>query len=249
MDITGNTILITGGATGIGLCLAQAFLENDNTVLVCGRREEKLKEAKARLPLLEVMRADVSSESERESLAKWAIGHGVNILVNNAGMQRQINFMRGVQALTEGDNEVRCNLEGPVYLSARLIPHLAERKNAAIVNVSSGLGFVPIAVMPVYCATKAALHSFSVSLRHQLAKSGIRVFEIIPPTVNTDLDRGARAQRGQADRGIPPEDVAAAVLQAMKADTYEVPVAMAQNLVAGSRANFDEIFRSMNSWR
>ncbi len=247
MKTSGNTVLITGGATGIGFSLAQALSQAGNEVLVCGRREAKLREAQSRLPTLQVNVCDVSTEEGRESLAAWAVSRGANVLVNNAGMQRMVDFTKGLAPLAAGDNEVRCNLEGPIYLTARLVPHLMAQKEAAIFNVSSGLGFVPIAAMPIYCATKAAMHSFSVSLRHQLSSTTVRVFEVIPPTVNTELDRGSRATRGMQDRGIPPEEVAKAVLKAMAEDQPEIPVGMAAGLVNGSRTDFQQIFDRMNA--
>jgi uncharacterized oxidoreductase len=249
MKLAGNTVLITGGATGIGFVLAEAFLKEGSIVLVCGRREARLAEAKKRHPALHTRVSDISKEEDRGSLGDWAVSHGVNILINNAGMQREVDFTKGLEALSEGDNEVRCNLEGPLYLTALLTPHLLTRHNAAIVNVSSGLGFIPIAAMPIYCATKAALHSFTVSLRHQLSKTEIKVFEVIPPTVDTELDRGARARRGQTDRGIPAAEVAEAVMKGMGEDRLEIPVGKAANLMAESRANFDQIFQNMNARR
>jgi uncharacterized oxidoreductase len=249
MKLAGNTVLITGGATGIGFALAAAFLKEGSIVLVCGRREARLAEAKKRHPALHTRVSDIAKEEDRRTLGDWAISHNVNILINNAGMQREVDFTRGLPALTEGDNEIRCNLEGPLFLTALLMPHLQSRQNAAIINISSGLGFVPIARMPVYCATKAALHSFTVSLRHQLAGKGIKVFEVIPPTVDTELDRGARAKRGQTDRGIPAQEVADAVMKGLTEDQFEIPVGTAANLVAGSRANFDQIFKNMNAGR
>lgn len=249
MKLAGNTVLITGGATGIGFVLAEAFLKEGSIVLVCGRREARLAEAKRLHPALHTRVSDISKEEDRGMLGDWAISHGVNILINNAGMQREVDFTRGLDALSEGDNEVRCNLEGPLYLTALLTPHLLTRHNAAIVNVSSGLGFIPIAAMPIYCATKAALHSFTVSLRHQLSKTEVKVFEVIPPTVDTELDRGAREKRGQTDRGIAATEVADAVMKGMGEDRLEIPVGMAANLMAGSRANFDQIFQNMNARR
>jgi uncharacterized oxidoreductase len=121
------------------------------------------------------------------------------------------------------------------------------QESAAIVNVSSGLGFIPLAIMPVYCATKAAIHSFSLSLRHQLRDTSVRVFEVIPPTVDTNLDRGARQGRGQAERGIPPEEVATATLKGLAEDEYELAIGQAQWLRRGSREDLDQIFQRMNS--
>jgi uncharacterized oxidoreductase len=253
MKVSGNTILITGGATGIGLALAELFLSKGNEVIICARTSENLQKAKDRLPKLHTMKCDVSKESEREKLHEWVISNfpEMNVLINNAGIQRMIDLRKGPDDLLRhlkedcGD-EIDINFKAYVYLAAHFIPDLIKKKEAAIVNVSSGLGFIPIASMPVYCATKSAIHSFSVSLRHQLKDTSIRVFEVIPPTVNTELDKGARARRGQTDRGIPAEVVAKATLAGLEKDESEIAVGMAQGLRAGSRDNFEQIFSRMN---
>jgi uncharacterized oxidoreductase len=170
----------------------------------------------------------------------------LNVLVNNAGIQRQIDLTQGAEELLEGEDEVDINLCVPILLSAMFTPHLMKQKTAAIVNMSSGLGFIPIAFMPVYSATKAALHSFSLSLRHQLRNSPIKVFEIIPPTVDTELDKGARGRRGQVDRGIPSVEVAQAALQALAADEYELAVGRAEGLRMAARSDPETYFRSIN---
>lgn len=249
MNLSGNTVLITGGATGIGFHMAEAFVREGSRVLICGRREEKLGQARRALPDVEALRCDVADAGDRERLAVWAETAGVNVLVNNAGMQRMVDLTRGLEALEAGDNEVRCNLEAPIYLTARLVPHLRSASGAAIVNVSSGLGFVPVAVMPVYCATKAALHSFSVSLRQQLAAVGVKVFELIPPMVDTELDRGARSERGQVDRGIRPQEVVEAMMAGLADDRPEIPVGRAADLMERSRADFEAAFATMNGRR
>jgi len=246
MKMNGNHILITGGGTGIGLALAEAFLKEGNKVLICGRRGEKLQRAQKELPALRYQVADVSQGKDRQALGDWAMEEGVNVLINNAGMQREVNFKKGLAPLEAGDNEVRCNLEGPLYLTALLAPHLLAQKEAAIVNVSSGLGFVPLSIMPIYCATKAAIHSFSTSLRRQMAGTSVKVFEVIPPTVNTELDRGARAKRGQKDLGIPAEQVATEVLKGMTEDKFEIPVGMAGGLMGAVKGDFQAAFDRMN---
>lgn len=253
MKITGNTILITGGATGIGLALARSFLEHDNEVIVCARTEENLRKTKEEHPGLHTIRCDVSKEEGRVLLHDHLVSTfpDLNVLVNNAGIQRMIDLRKGPEDLLryaeeDGGDEIDINLKAYVYLAAHFIPDLLKRREAAIVNVSSGLGFVPIASMPLYCATKAAVHSFTVSLRHQLKNGPIKVFEVIPPTVHTGLDKGARARRGQADRGIPPEEVAKAVLIGMERDELEIAVGMAQGLRQSSRENFDQAFSRMN---
>ena len=249
MRTTGNTILITGGATGIGLALAEAFLQKENEVLICGRREDKLIEAKNKFPRLQTRRCDVADTEDRKRLYEWAVTNykHLNILINNAGIQREIDFKKGAADLLNGENEIEINLQAPVYLTALFIPHLMKQKEAAIANISSGLGFVPIAIMPVYCATKAALHSFSLSLRHQLRNTKIKVFEIIPPTTDTELDRGARGKRGQEDRGIKPDVVAQAAVEAMDKDNFEVAVDQAQFLYTSSRKEPEKVFQMLNS--
>jgi len=249
MRTTGNTVLITGGATGIGFALVRVFLQKGNEVLICGRREDKLTEAKKKLPKLQTIRCDVADAEDRKHLFDWAVTNfgSLNILVNNAGIQREIDFKKGTVDLMSGENEIEINLQAPVHLSALFIPHLIKQKESAIVNISSGLAFVPIAIMPVYCATKAAIHSFSLSLRHQLRDTPIKVFEIIPPTTDTELDRGARNKRGQADQGVKPEVVAAATVEAMEKGNYEVAIGQAQFLRDSSRNEPERTFQMINS--
>lgn len=250
MNIQNNTVLITGGATGIGFSLAEKFVKAGNEVIVCGRREEKLKEAKEKLPQIHTKGCDLSKESERKMLFEWISSNfqNINILVNNAGIQRMVDFKKGTEELFAGEDEIEINLKAYVHLSAYFIPILSKKKEAAIINISSGLGFIPLVITPIYSATKAAIHSFSISLRHQLRNTSIKIFEVIPPTVDTQLDKGARARRGQEDRGIKPEDVAKATMEALEKNQYEVAVGMAANLQKGSVNNFDEIFNRMNRW-
>ena len=248
MKLSGNTVLITGGATGIGLALAEAFLREGNEILICGRRENKLQEAKKKLPQLHTRACDVSNAEERKSLVEWATGNfkGLNVLVNNAGIQRMIDLKNGEEELDRGDSEIRINFEAPVHLTALLVPHLKNQKNPVIMNVSSGLGFAPMAIMPIYCATKAAMHSYSLSLRYQLSPLGFKVFELIPPMVDTELDRGAREERVQAYRGISTAEYVQATMKGLAEDRFEIAVGQAQGLVQGSRANPDAVFQSMN---
>jgi uncharacterized oxidoreductase len=250
MKINGNTIVITGGATGIGFALAEEFIKADNDVIICGRREAYLKEAKKKLPQLHIKVCDVSKERERKELFHWVSStfNDVNILVNNAGIQRMINLKTGESNRDKDEDEIDVNLKAPIHLCELFIPRFLDRKQAAIVNVTSGLGFCPIAVMPVYCATKAALHSFTVSLRHQLRNTPVKVFEIIPPTVDTDLDKGARDRRGQKDRGISALEVATAVIKALEKDDYEKAIGMAEGIRTAVRNNPEQIFQRMNQW-
>ncbi len=247
MKTTGNVVLITGGATGIGFAMAEEFVRSGNEVIICGRREARLKEAKEKLSGIHVKVCDISKEKERQALYKWVSSKfkGVNVLVNNAGIQRPLDMRKGVEDLLEGEDEIAVNLTAPIVLSAHFIPLLLNRKEAAIINVSSGLGFVPLALFPVYCATKAAMHSFSISLRHQLKGTPIHVFEVIPPIVDTELDKGRRSGRGM-ERGIPAREVAKEVMDALKAEKLEIPVGWAQRLVANSRKDPEAAFAEMN---
>lgn len=248
MNLSGTTALITGGGTGIGLALAEALVKEGGQVLICGRSEEPLQKAQEQLPGLEYKVCDITDEAEREALFEWVkLRHpGMDLLINNAGVQQEINFKKGMQDLEAGDNEILSNLEAAIYLTARFIPHLLTQTEAAVVNVTSGLAFVPLAIMPVYCATKAGLHSFSQSLRHQLSATSIKVFELIPPTVDTGLDKGARAARGQTDRGITPKEVAAAAVAGMRKDLFEIAVGRAQGLMQGARSDPDGAFKGLN---
>ena len=250
MEIKNNTILITGGATGIGFSLAETLVNAGNTVIICGRREAKLKEAREKLPRIQTKVCDLSKKLERESLFNW-VKHNFpdcNVLINNAGIQRMINLTKGTKELLSGENEVEINLVAPIHLSAHFIPLLLKKREAAIINVSSGLGFVPIAAMPVYCATKAAVHLFTVSLRYQLKDSPIKVFEIVPPAVDTELGKGTAEDTDHEYKGIPPSEIARATLAALATNEYEIVVGEAKGLVMGARTNPEQAFQNINSW-
>src|SRR5690242_11475141 len=188
MQLASNTVLITGGASGIGLELAQRFLQEGSTAIVRGRRGEKLDEARSRHPEIKTLVCDLSKEKDRKRLCDWAVGEfpRLNVLVNNAGIQRRVRVM-DEKRWAPTHEEIAINLEAPVHLCGLFLPHLLKQERPAILNVTSGLAFAPMASAPFYCATKAALHSFTLSLRHQLAGTPVQVIEIIPPAVNTDL--------------------------------------------------------------
>lgn len=237
MKLTQNTILITGGATGIGLELAKRLNQQENTVIICGRRLEKLEEAKKACPELITYQCDLSDPIRRKELFEFCVNcyPQINVLINNAGIQREIDFKKGEPSYSSGDNEVQINLEACFHLTALFTPHLMSKQQSAVINVSSGLALTPLMITPVYSATKAALHSFSISLRKQLAKTSVKVFEILPPIVDTDLDRGARDLRGQKNKGISVQQVANEALKALAKDQYEIPVGLVKLLRIGSR--------------
>jgi uncharacterized oxidoreductase len=250
LDVGGNAILITGGGTGIGYALAERFVDAGSEVIVCGRRKGKLQAAKRQLPTIHVRQCDVTIESERKRLLKWATTRfpDLNILVNNAGIQRKVTFTspRIAKPLTPKDDEVTINLASQIRLCALLTPKLLKRKRAAILNISSGLAFVPIATMPIYCATKAAIHSFTISLRHQLRGTSVRVFEAAPPTTDTELDASFAGEEEQAYRGISPQEVARAIIDGMKADKEEIIIGQAQGLYQAALQDPKAIFAKLN---
>jgi uncharacterized oxidoreductase len=250
LDVSGNTVLITGGATGIGFALAEKFVAVGSEVIVCGRRRSKLQDAKRRLPSLAIRKCDVSVESERRRLLQWSTTRfpALNMLVNNAGIQREMDFTSTTvsKPRSSKDDEVAINLGSLIRLCALYTPRLLKKKEAAIVNVSSGLAFVPIASMPVYCATKAATHSFTTSLRHQLRSTSVRVFEAVPPTTDTELDSSFAGEEEQAYRGISPQEVAAAIIEGLKADKEEILIGEAQGLFQAAARDFKDIFGKLN---
>lgn len=250
MEVGGNAVLITGGATGIGFALAEEFVNAGSGVIVCGRRKSKLQAAKNKLPTIHTIKCDVSIESERRKLLRWTTTHfpNLNILINNAGIQRQVDFTSPTVAkpLSPNDDEVTINLAAQIRLCALFTPTLLKRKKAAIVNISSGLAFVPIAMMPVYCATKAAIHSFTISLRHQLRNTSVRVFEAVPPTTDTKLDESFAGEAEEAYRGISPQEVAAGIIEGLKADKEEIILGEAQGLYQAALRNPEAIFKRLN---
>lgn len=242
MDLGGNTALVTGGASGIGLAIARRLLEAGSRVIICGRREAKLREAAEAYPGLETRVCDVGSETDRAALAAWATATypELNVLVNNAGIQRRIQ-LQSEEPWRDTREEIAVNFDAPVHLSLLFLPHLRQRERAAIVNVSSGLAFVPMATAPVYCATKAALHSFTLSLRLQLRDTAVRVVEIVPPAVNTDLG-GA----GLHNFGAPLDEFADDVMGRMAEGELEIAYGGAEDRARSARVAFDEAFERMN---
>ena len=242
MKLTSTAALITGGASGIGFALAERFLKAGAEVLICGRREEKLLEARRKHPELKTRVCDVALETDRIALYDWAVSEspGLNALVNNAGIQQKVNLARS-ERWERVQEEITINFEAPVHLSMLFIPHLKNQGRAAILNVTSGLAFVPKTDVPVYCATKAALHSFTLSLRHQLANTPIEVIEIIPPAVNTDL-----GGPGLHTFGVPLEEFADAVMKGLAAGEKEITHQFSAQSSRGSRAELDEMFKRLN---
>ena len=200
MRTTGNTILITGGGTGIGRGLAEAFHALGNQVVIAGRREDVLQGVVAANPGMALLTGDMSDAAGIASFARRAVeAHpALDVLIANAGIMVPEALAEAPSHLDAAERTIDTNLLGPIRLIAALLPHFRARPRSAILTVSSGLAFVPLAMTPTYCATKAAIHSYSSSLRHQLAGTATEVIEIIPPYVQTELTGAHQASDPRA---------------------------------------------------
>ncbi|SEH19788.1 uncharacterized oxidoreductase [Sphingopyxis sp. YR583] len=196
MKTTGNTILVTGGGSGIGLALAQRWHDADNNVIVTGRNADKLEAAIAGRPNMSAVSLDVTDADAIAAFAKEIVARhpGLNVLVNNAGIMNAEDVSTS-RDLTQAEATVVTNILGPIRLTDALVDHLAKQDGSAIVNVTSGLAFVPFPKAPTYSATKAAMHSYSVALRVQL-EGKVEVIELAPPAVRTDLTPGQSTREG-----------------------------------------------------
>ncbi len=196
MKTTANTILITGGSSGIGRELALRFNGRGNTVIVTGRRMEALQETTAGRKGMHAIALDIEDPEAITAFARRVVDEhpALNVLINNAGIMRREDLTKA-RDLHDAKETIVTNLLGPIRLTNALIDHLARQPNAAIVNVSSGLAFVPLSATPTYNATKAAIHSYTVSLRQQL-KSKVEVIELVPPAVQTELTPGQSTREG-----------------------------------------------------
>jgi uncharacterized oxidoreductase len=192
MQLTGNTVLVTGGGSGIGRGLAESLFKLGNQIIIAGRRQDVLDNTTKANPGMVSLNLDISDpEAIQEFAARVTQQHpNLNVLINNAGIMKTENLQALPAGLADSEAVITTNLLGPIRLTAALLPHLRKQTRAAVINVSSGLGFVPLPVTPTYSATKAALHSYTLSLRVQLADTPVEVIEIIPPAVATDLTPG-----------------------------------------------------------
>jgi uncharacterized oxidoreductase len=197
MKITGNTILITGGGSGIGRSLAESFQALGNQVIIAGRRKQLLDETTRATPGMKSIVLDIEDPASIRSVAVQLEKEypALNVLINNAGIMRPEQIQDQSADLVDAEATIRTNLLGPIRLTAALLPLLRKQPHSTIVNVSSGLAFVPLTLTPTYCATKAAIHSYSQSLRYQLKGTATGVVELIPPYVQTDLMGGASDPR------------------------------------------------------
>lgn len=220
MKIHDNRIFITGGCSGIGLALAEAFLAQRNKVIVCDRNAEKVEFVQTRYKELHTHLCDVTNINNVRQMMQVIEDKygGVNVLVNNAGVIDSLRFADESSGIDEIFDPVYVNFIAPVMLTKLFIPVLLRHQEAAIINIGSALSFAPRPIAPLYCATKAAVHSLTRSLRAQLARTKIKVFEVLPPTVKTQMTEKSRVFK------ISPEAVASAVIKGLARDRYEIPI-------------------------
>lgn len=192
MKLNRQTILITGGSSGIGLELAHQLIEKQNTVIICGRSARKLAQTKESLPQVHTIACDISVEADRAKLLQWIMTHhaSCNVVVNNAAIVNKTDFRTDDQMVEKAEHEIHTNLLAPIALAKMFLPLLEKHTDSAIVNVTTGLVYAPRAVYPIYNATKAGLHSFTQVLRHQLKNTKVQVLEVMMPVVDTPWHKG-----------------------------------------------------------
>ena len=246
MKMTGNTILITGGGSGIGRGLAEAFHALGNQVIIAGRRKEALDATTAANPGMKSATLDIeNAASIRAFAAKLTADYPkLNVVIQNAGIMRVENLKAQPEDLADAESIIATNLLGPVRLTAALLPVLQKQGSSVIMTVTSGLAFVPLAPTPTYCATKAAIHSYTQSLRYQLRGTTTEVLELIPPYVQTDLLNGA-----SDPRAMPLNAYIAEVMSILKAEpaATEICVENVKRLrFAADKGQYDAVFNGLN---
>ncbi len=195
MKMTGNTVLITGGGSGIGRAMAEAFHKLGNEVIISGRTQKKLDEVTAANPGMKSLALDIADAGSIQSFAAQITEQfsSLNVLINMAGVMKNENLQDPSAAVSIAEDTVATNLLGPIRLTAALLPLLLKQPAATVMTVTSGLAYVPLFMTPTYCATKAAIHSYTQSLRYQLKDSSVQVIELVPPYVQTELMGGRQA--------------------------------------------------------
>ena len=238
MKMTGNTILITGGTSGIGLEFATQLSQRKNTVIVTGRNPTTLHELQERFPNIPTYQSDVRNPAAI-ALLYQKVTHdfpALNVVMNNAGIMRMLS-LNGKHGLQDIGQEIEINMLGPVRMVEQFLPYLKMKPEAAIVNVSSGLAFLPLASAPIYCATKAGIHSYTQSLRVQLQGTSVKVFEVAPPSTNTPLlDNFGSDASNRSSWGVMKVDKMVSVtMKGLESDTYEIRPGISNVLMLMSR--------------
>jgi len=239
-----RVVLITGGSSGIGFEMAKQMVAQHSVVIICGRSHEKLEDAKRKVPQLVTIQCDITKAEDRLALHKQISTNfrGLNMLMNNAGIAKRYLLAKTGDLEARIAEELQTNFLAPVFLTQLFLPILIENKGT-VVNVSSGLAYVPLSVEPSYCASKAALHSMTQSMRVQFAKSGIKVVEIFYPAVDTPFQGGHAP-----NNAMKPDEAAAIALQGLNSGKEEIRVRMAGFIFAMSRLMPKRALRLINGF-
>jgi uncharacterized oxidoreductase len=236
MKLINRTILITGGTSGIGFEAARQLIARGNVVVVTGRDRARLDDAGSRLPGLHTIQADASKPDAIRALHTEVTDRfpALEVLVNNAGIMRKINLLED-RSLEDLTLEVGVNLDAPMRMTQQFLPDLVRRPEALIVNVTSGLAFVPFKIAPVYSATKAGLHAYTNCLRAQLAGTGVAVVEVAPPGTETPLLRGEFAAEMANQKGMPVSELVTRMIHGIEAGHSDVRPGLARVLWLAGR--------------
>ena len=243
MNVENKTVFITGGGSGIGLAIAKKMSENGAKVIISGRNKEKLERVKSQHPKLLIEVCDVTKDEQiEESVKKMNSEHnGIDILINNAGVFENIDYRSENQSMANQELEINIDFIGPIRMAHHFLPILKSKKESAIVNVSSGLAFVPLTLTPVYCATKSAIHSWTRSLRYQLSGTSVKVFELMPPLVDTEM-----TNQFKGVKMMDPNVLATSFLNGFKSNKYEMVPGQSSQLRMMSRMAPNFIFKALN---
>jgi uncharacterized oxidoreductase len=247
MKLLNKTILVTGGSSGIGLEFARQLIKKQNKVIITGRDLRRLEKAKQELPELEIIQSDVSAASDLPVFYETVTSKypELSVLINNAGVGRTID-LKIQQNLSDLSQEVEINFQGPVNMVNQFLPHLMKREEALIVNVTSALAFSPFPVVPIYSATKAALHSYTKSLRMQLRKSPVKVVEVAPPTTQTTMIDGFGSDRLKGVKIMSTQDMVTTSIDGIESEQSEICPGQASKLRFMSRLAPNFILRQMS---
>jgi len=247
MKLTGRTVLITGGSSGIGLELAGALLARGNVVIITGRSEKPLKAATLRHPGLHALKSDVADHDGILSLYQTLTTRfpALDTLINNAGIMRALR-LDGDRPLTDVTQEVEIDLSGPIQMVQQFLPHLRSRPNPMIVNISSGLAFVPFTISPIYSAAKAGLHAYTRCLREQLRNTPVRVVEVAPPLTETPLFGSEFKQHMPGQSGMPVDVLVRHMIAGIEAGRDEVRPGQSNILKIASRVAPGLIFKQLS---
>jgi len=223
MQLKDSTVLITGGTSGIGLELVKQLSGQSADIIITGRNLDGLNDVKNRFPNIHVFQSDVSKPDDIQQLYGTVTRQfpKLNILINNAGLMRQLDLANAKTDLENIACEVNTNLSGTIRMVHQFLPHLLKQQSAAIMNISSGIAFIPYSIAPVYSAAKAGVHAYTQALRLQLQRSGIEVFELIPPGVETNLHKDWELKPPE-NRLMQVEKVVRVTVSGMLKGKYEI---------------------------